>query len=153
MGESFSADDAVMSFSGGKDLQADTPLILQQFQAQYQQPVNMLFDLSSARVHMVRGRSSGQGSMAQIYGPAKLQLAFLKTYGNVCNIKQNMLNIAIMNSCGQTESGEGVTMSVKSTITLSHVLVNSIAFSGSADNMLINQQVGFMFTSLAASSD
>jgi enoyl-CoA hydratase/carnithine racemase len=88
-GESFSADDALLTFAGaqGSSLlgSAGTPLVLQNFQVNYQQPVNMLFDLSSPVIHFVRGRAVGSGALGQIFGPAQLQIAFLKTYGDVCN--------------------------------------------------------------------
>lgn len=155
VGNSFSADQAVLTFAGtgvnSADLaKGDTPLLVQNFTLSFQQPVTMLFDMSSPKLHFVRGRSSGQGQIGQIFGPAKLQSAFLKAYGNVCNVANNRLQFTILAACNQGGLNDEGEFEVSQTLECSYVVLNSIGFSGTAQDMMINQSVGFMFGALSS---
>jgi hypothetical protein len=145
-GGSFSADDAILTFAG-----QDVPLLVQQFQVNYQQTTSMLFDLTSADVYFVRGRAEGDGSMDQIIGPVRLSSNFLRNYGDVCRVKQNNFDVEFKAACDSTVAGSSTSAVQK--LNLRYVLFNRISFGGTAQNMLFTTQAAFMFAELQDASN
>lgn len=161
-GGSFSADDAIIVFpniiatdvtTGAQtQTQANVPLLLQDFSVNYQQSTSMLYDLTTSNVYFVRGRAAGQGSMNQILGPARLSMAFLRTYGNVCRVDKNMMNIKMRAGCDSVGDAAQYAKSYDQSIICGMSLVDRLSFSGAAQNMLISQAVGFTFAYMSEQS-
>jgi len=147
-GESFSSEDAYMSFPGitdvnGNQLPALTPLLLQNAAFAYQQQITRLFDLASSNIYYVRGRAQGTGQLGQVLGPAKLSRAFMHTYGNVCNAATNQLNFTMGAGCkssagGYWENSHG--------FLAKFVVIDQIGLQMTAEQMVIQQNVNMMIS-------
>ncbi len=139
-GGSFASDKATMTFAGGSSVGQ----LIQNVQVGYQQNVTKLYEVGSARVYFVGGRTNGQGSIGRVIGPAAVQVAFYQKYGDICNIQNNNLNFNFSGDCGAGANGGAH-------YNCGLVLVNSVGFTAAAQDMLVNEQVGFMFSVFGAS--
>jgi hypothetical protein len=145
----FSADDAILTFNGVRGLASDIPLLVQNLSVAYQQPVTMLFDMSSNDVVWTRGRATGQGSIGQIYGPAKLQNTFLELYGDVCRVDQNLIEFTISGNCRTTGSAAAnANFLASNKLACHYVVISNLGISGTAQDMLFSQNIGYMFKAL-----
>ena len=114
--------------------------LVQNLGGAYTQSVTKLYEVGTPRVYFIGGRTNGQGQIGRVLGPAVLQTAFYQQYGNICNISRNNLNFSFRSNCGTT--------AVNTNYSLGLVLVMQVGFSVAAADMLINESVGFMFSSL-----
>jgi hypothetical protein len=134
-GGSFSADGASIQF----DKTGYTGLLVQNLQGQYMQNVTRLYDVTSTDVVLVSGRTQGQGGMSRVMGPSALAAAFFERYGNVCYADANSLTVTADADC----SGGGQTDTIE--LVMSGVVINSYGFSVAAQDMVMNEQLGFVF--------
>lgn len=151
-GGSFSADDAIMTFSqlrdaSGANIGGSVPLLLQNMQMQYQQAITRLFNLSNSSIYLVRGRAQGNCNLTQVIGPAKISQAFLNTYGNVCNAATNNFDISIVdNSCGagtgNLVGGGGIGYTAK------YAVIEGMGIQVAAEQMVVQQNVQMSISAL-----
>lgn len=139
-GGSFSADGARMLFAMD-GLSAETGMLIQQLGVQYQQQVTRLYEVGSNAVYLVGGRTAGTGTLNRVLGPKKLAKAFYLAYGDICNAAKNML---------QFEAAAGCNEAFDANVALHcrFVVVNQIGFSLNAGDMMINESMGIMFSSM-----
>lgn len=135
-GGSFSSDKATMTFAGGQAVGQ----LIQNVQVNYQQNIIKLYEVGSPRVYFVGGRTNGQGNIGRVIGPAAVQLAFYTKFGDICRIQNNFLTFNFGGSCG---AGVGAGSSHYS---CGLVVINTVGFNAAAQEMLVNEQVGFMFS-------
>ncbi len=140
-GGSFTADQAKVTFPALTGGGAEAGLLMQNLQVSYVQNLVRLYELSSPAVYYVAGRTSGQASAGRVVGPRKIAGAFYKTYGDVCNAKTNTLHFSMSAGCG-----DGATS--RSSFTCHFVVIQSVGFSVGAADMLINEQIGMIFSSM-----
>lgn len=139
-GGSFTADQAKVTFPALAGGGAEAGLLMQSLQASYTQQLTRLYELSSAAVYYVAGRTAGQASAGRVVGPRKVAGAFYKTYGDVCNAKTNTLHFSMAAGCGDGQAS-------RSSFTAHFVVIQSVGFSVGAADMLINEQIGMIFSS------
>lgn len=155
-GDSFSADDALMKFSGIRDangfrLPATAPLLVQNTRFDYQQQITRLYDLTSNKIYYVAGRSAGQGQIGQVLGPSKLSQAFLHTYGTVCDASEHQLTFEMLSSCDDTDNAESLSQAAWDNshgFTAMFVVLTAIGLQMGAQDMVIQQTVNMTFASL-----
>jgi hypothetical protein len=133
-GGAFSADGATITFDT-----TITGLLVQNIQWQYMQNITRLYDVTSTDIVLVSGRTQGQGSMTRVMGPSALAASFFSTYGNVCYADQNDITIEIEADCA------GGAPSNTITVVMDHVVLNSYGGSIAAQDMVVNEQLGFIF--------
>lgn len=142
-GGAFAADAATMTFAGGAAgaTAAGSGTLVQTVNVNYQQQIQKLYEVGSNQIYHVGGRTQGTGSIARIIGPKRLGALLYATYGNICNVGQNTLNFTFA-----TANCANATGAV--TYTCHLVLVTAVGFNLAATDMLINEQVQFMFSGL-----
>jgi len=133
-GGAFSADGASITFDSKY-----TGLLVQNLMWNYIQNITRLYDVTSTDIVLVGGRTQGQGSMSRVMGPSALAAAFFLKYGNVCYSDGNSLTVAMDAECQGGPSGATVT------VVMQHVIINSYGGSVAAQDMVVNEQLGFVF--------
>lgn len=136
-GGAFSAEGATITFD-----KAYTGLLVQNLSWQYMQNITRLYDVTSTDIVLVSGRTQGQGSMSRVMGPSALAAAFFTRYGNVCYSETNTLTISALAEC---HLGPGAGESQTITLMMSHVVLNSYGGAISAQDMVVNEQLGFIY--------
>ncbi len=142
-GGAFAADAATMTFAGsaGGAGAAGSGTLVQNVQINYQQQIQKLYEIGSNQIYHVGGRTQGTGSIARIIGPRQLTSLLYDVYGNICNVGQNTLLFTFGANCGNGGN-------VRVTYTCHLVLVTGLGFSLQAVDMMINEQIQFMFSGL-----
>jgi len=134
-GGSYAADSARLRFT-----QTDSAgLLVQQINFSYVQNVNRIYDLADNKVYYIGGRTAGQGSLAHVVGPRVLLAKFYELYGDVCNAKSNHCTFEMSRGC------EGAAFSSM----LKYCVLQQIAISTNANDMLVNEQSALMFSSMS----
>lgn len=139
-GGSFSADSTRITFS---DFGAG--MLTQQLSWQYQQNITRLYEVGSADIYLVSGRTQGQVTMQRVIGPKKLLPAFYKKFGDVCNARSNHMKFSGNVGCGSSTSGS------KQTIDIKNVVIQQVGGSVQAESNLIQESLGLMFLALQIS--
>jgi len=139
-GGAFSAAGATIRFD-----QKYTGLLVQNLSWQYMQNITRLYDVTSTDVVLVQGRTAGQGSMSRVMGPSALLAAFFIRYGNVCYADTNTLTITAIAGCNAATPGEVA-------MVMTNVVLNSYGGAISAQDMVVNEQLGFVFLYLTYSA-
>ena len=133
-GGAFSADGAKMTFAGFA-----AGLLIQQVQWQYQQNISRLYEVGSADVYLVAGRTQGQVSLSRVLGPMAIMPTFYTQYGNVCNAAGNLLSFSGQAGCGGVASGTPMTIGIN------HVVIQQLGGSVQSADMVINETLAMMF--------
>jgi hypothetical protein len=147
-GGSIAADAAKVVFAAA-ELDSSIGMLVQTLSLNYAQQISRIFEVGSQKTYYVAGRTQGQIGMSRIMGPRAIQLGFYRKFGNVCNAAENNINFVAAAGC-QTSSlggtsqqfGEGLTFTIK------HAVITNIGININAQDMIVNEQVAMMFTSL-----
>jgi len=140
-GGAFAASKASMTFSTGDSGNGGLGLLVQNVQAQYQQNVERLWELSSGnKTYFVVGRAQGTVQIGRIVGPEVIADSFVTQYSAACNVEKNVMRINA--TPGMCKGGVGADRTFK------FVLVNSIALQMASSNMVVSETLGAMFASL-----
>lgn len=149
---SFSADSAVITFGGkvapdGTQSRVDgVGLLTQQINWQYMQQVTRLYEVGTNNTYYVVGRTQGNAGMARVLGPRRVSLAFYATYGDACKAPTNVLNFSANTGCEVAGGNAGGFV-----ISMTGVLIQSIAGSVRAEDMLVSEQLSLMFVAMLIS--
>jgi hypothetical protein len=154
-GGAFAADQGTITFpsivSAGQNIGADVGLLTQRMAFSYQQQVTRLYEVGRSAVYYVGGRTSGDAGLDRVVGPRTIASAFYTTYGDMCRAAQNTLDFAVGNGCGfDGVGGTGVRGSVS--FRCHFAVITAIAVNVAAADMLINESVRMMFSSLLYTS-
>ena len=138
---SFGVENSKVSFGG--DVAGH---IAQAIQFNYQQPINMIYELGSRNVYFVAGHAAGQASLNRVIGPAFAADSLISKYNDICN-PQDIIISATPSFCGRQ------TTSVRTLqYELQDVVLTSIGGSLSAADLMINESMQFMFINMAMGS-
>jgi hypothetical protein len=153
-GGAFAADAASITFAQGEIAGGGgVGLITQNLTFSYNQAVTRIFEVGSNLTFLVAGRASGQAGVARILGPRKIQTAFYKKYGNVCNAATNHIDFSAESACSvSSNAGRGSYTSGVYAFTLRSVIITGLNVGVSAGDMLINEQLQMMFIALNLNS-
>lgn len=135
IGTGFKADGAKINFAG-KD--CNEGLLIQNVSIQYQQQVNRLYEVGCPQVYLIAGRTQGTISMARVIGPKGIMTEFYTEYGDPCNDKDLEIDL----TPGMCEKA------ANSAVTAKKAIITSIGISVAANDMLINEQMQWMFVTL-----
>lgn len=133
---SFRAEDVELNLGG---IQGDGALV-QSVQFTCNRTVNFLYEIGSANVYYVGNRRQGQCQCTRVVGGAKDFKALLTKYGNMCAPAD--LTLRAKAGCG---SSEAVTYLCK------FATLNSVGASVTAQEIVINEQLGFVFADIDVS--
>lgn len=139
---SFQASDMVMTINGAQL----AGHVVQQVGMQYQQQITTLYEIGSNNVYYVGGRAQGNLHIARVAGPQAVPGIILDSFNNICAPGQMTLS-AGSDKC---EAGGSFTGGVDSgKYKLDGVLVMSLGISTQAQDVVVNEQMGFQFLDLA----
>ena len=146
---SFLADNVKLTWNGpggGGNGAAKGGALVQQVQFQIQRNVNMLYEIGSPNVYYVGGRRQGNATFTRVVSGSNDFKGMAKTFGDICKPEDLTLN-GSQAACGATNgaSGGGVTY------VLMKATLNQVGASVSANDIVINETLGFMFTDLGYS--
>lgn len=149
VGKAFAADSAAFKFvtkvgtADPGDLGAG--MLIHQMGFQYQQPVNRIYELQSQDTYYVAGRPQGNGNFGRVLGPGLPTLTFYQTFGDVCKSHLNTLRIDCAAHCGPPPGDKKVN---GISYCLTGVTLNNVGMRVAAQDMLMNEDLGFMFVAL-----
>lgn len=157
-GGSFAADQATLTFPAlqqfGVNIGADVGLLIQRLAMNYQQQVTRLYEVGRPAIYYVGGRTNGDAGMDRVIGPRTISNAFYTTYGDMCRAAQNTLDFSIDNGCAfggpQGDLGAGARGFVS--YRCHFAVITAVAVNVAAADMIINESVRLMFSSLLYSS-
>jgi hypothetical protein len=125
---------------------AGVGLITQNMNFQYQQPINRIFEVGGSKSYYVAGRPQGNASLGRIVGPRPITVAFYTLFGNVCQGPLTSLMFAGAAGC---QAKPVIDLQQNGfAFMLDGALLQSIGISVTAQDMVINEQLQFMFISL-----
>jgi len=118
-------------------------MLVQQVATQYQQNVNRLWEVGSPKTYFIAGRTQGQMQIKRVLGPSNgVSQAFIKKYGNVCNIRSTQITLALVVTClPDCEVNPDPKPSIKCT----GVVLTSVGYAVSAVDMIINEDLTLLF--------
>lgn len=151
-GGSFAADAASMNFgtnAAGLGSGGGTGLVTQSLQVSYQQPITRLYEVGTQFTYYIAGRPQGSINLARVLGPGSVSTAFYEVFGDVCLADQNHLVFDVAAGC----SPAGALVSNRIFYLANNVLMQSVGISVQAQDMIINEAISMMFTSLEAFDD
>lgn len=132
--------NAIIPFSG-------IGLLTQNVNIQYSQPINRIFEVGGHFQYFVAGRPQGNMSLGRIVGPRPITTAFYTLFGDVCKGPNTSMLFAGAAGCSEipilgVDEGNGFMFLVDG------ALLQSIGISVGAQDMIINEQLQFMFIAL-----
>lgn len=139
-GGSFLADNVTLTWPDSGDAAG---AIVQQVQFQIQRNVNMLYEIGSPQVYYVGGRRQGNATFNRVVSGSKTFRTLATKFGNICDPQDLWLNAAQAACKG---AGCGVQGGVK--YTLVKATLNLVGASVTANDVVINETLGFMFLDL-----
>ena len=130
---SFRAEDVEIDLGG---IQGDGALV-QSVQFTCNRTVNFLYEIGSANVYYTGNRRQGQCQCTRVVGGTGDFKALLKKYGNMCEPADLVFNAKA--GCGESQATK---------YTCKFATLNSIGASRTAQEVTINEQLGFVFSDL-----
>lgn len=130
---SFRSDLLELSFGG-----AGKGMLIQQMQFDYQQQVQMIYEVGEPNVYYVGGHAQGSAQVSRIVGPGKAMASFFTKYGNICS--PGDCNFKAKGGCGGASGGV--------TYNLKHCVLNRVGASVTAQEIIITETLGLMFADL-----
>ena len=128
----FRADQLTVTF-GGIDVAG---FLVQNIQFSYTQQITLLYEIGSEFVYYVGGRAQGTATLARVVGPAPLGGIFINLFNDLCNPQ----DITFDSSSGC--EGGGLTY------TLEDAVLTTVSVSVTAQDVVINEQLQFIFIDL-----
>jgi len=135
-GDAMAADATKLTFTQF----SSAGLIIQNVTIGYNQTVTRLYALEDGKVYFVAGRTDGQMDLQHVIGPAGLQQAFFREFGNVCNVKDKILALTLQAGCNESTN--------KAAVKVGTPVITSLNLQVNSNDMIIGSGLRMMFTSL-----
>jgi len=147
-GGAFAADQAAISLGGACQGAGDMAVLGQNLEFTYTQNVVRLYELHACqKYYYVGGRTDGRATVRRVLGPAALSAAFYACIGDMCCAGSNNLTICMNTGCDSPNcTGEIPGEDVQ--YTLAFCVLTSIRGSVAAENMIISEDLGILFSRL-----
>jgi hypothetical protein len=118
----------------------DEDMLAQNINIQYSQSINRLWEVGSPKTFFIAGRTQGTINVSRVVGGKGISTSFIQKYGDVCNMASNVVKLSFDAGCENNEQiGE---------VTASGVVINSIAYSVAASDMVVNEALAMLFARL-----
>jgi hypothetical protein len=142
-GGSFQATDMVMRINGN----SLASHVVQQINGQYQQQITTLYEIGSNNVYYVGGRAQGNLTIARVAGPQAVPGIILDKFNDICSPGE----MALSSGSSSCKNGGQFAAAAASTYTLGGVIITSLGFSTQAQDVVVNEQMGFQFLDMDVS--
>jgi len=119
-------------------------MVIQNVQFSFTQQVTLLYEIGGGKnyVYYVGGRAQGNATIARIIGPSEAQAAFLREYGDLCKPKKIRFDASAGCPDGEPPVNGGMEYNLMACV------LTTVAVSVNANDVVINEQLQFMFTDL-----
>ena len=134
----FRADDVSLRWGQGSTA---TGALVQSAQWTCQRTVNMMYEIGSTAVYYVGNRRQGNAAFTRVVASSQTFKSMVTTFGNLC-APQNMVLDATQAACGGAVAAGGVKY------TLVAATLNQIGANITANDIVLNEQLGFMFVDM-----
>jgi hypothetical protein len=118
----------------------DEDMLAQNVAITYQQNINRLWEVGSSKTYFIAGRTMGNIAVKRVIGGQGVSGTFVKQFGDVCNIAGNHITLAFEAGCDDGRS--------LGKITASGCVIQSVAYSVAAADMIINEDLTLLFARL-----
>jgi len=115
-------------------------MLAQNVRIEYRQNINRLWEVGSSKQFFIAGRTEGTVQVGRIIAGKGVSGEFVQQYGDVCNMPGNQITLLFEQGC--------TTRQTLGKVTASGVVVQSVAYAVSAQEMVINEDIGMMFARL-----
>jgi hypothetical protein len=138
--QSFRAEDLEMTLGGkGGDGQ-----LVQQINFTLTRQINTLYEIGSSNVYYVGNRRQGQAQMSRIVGGTAAFKDLLENYGNMCSPKPIVLKAGAAQCKGTASAATPQSL----TYELKGATLTTVGASVTAQDIVITENIGFMFLDL-----
>lgn len=146
LGGVFTADRAKLAFAGVPGEGDIIPAALvQQISVTYNQAVTRLYEVGSANIYYVGGRTQGQAQIQRIIGPSTVLGRFYEKFGDVCKAATNNIILTVTETDCSVNRVPG---QVATSYQLRLCVLTDINMSVNARDMIIGENCQLMFSSL-----
>ena len=135
----FRADDVHLTWTGNA---AERGALVQSAQWSCQRTISFLYEIGSTAVYYVGNRRQGQAQFTRVVAGSDSFKNMVTTFGDLCS-PQNLVLNAKQAACNRGTTSEGGVE-----YTLVDATLNQIGGNVSANDIVINEQMGFMFADL-----
>jgi len=135
--------------SGGGTSGADiSQLLVTNLQANYNQPISRVYELASSKAYFIVGRPEGTGNFGSVFGPKNVTAAAYENLADPCN--NNVINLSFNGAATSCEAAGAATKAFSPQFgrQLEGVILQTLGFQVNAQDMLINENVGFQYASM-----
>lgn len=115
-------------------------MLAQNVRIEYRQNINRLWEVGSSKQFFIAGRTEGTIAVGRIIGGKGVSGEFIRQYGDVCKMAQNHITLLLDAGC--------VSKQTLGKITASGVVVQSVAYNVTSQEMMINEDIAMMFARL-----
>jgi hypothetical protein len=154
-------DAAKLAFAAGDGTAFGVGMMTQNININYTQQINRLYEIGTNSTYFVGGRTQGQIAIGRVIGPRPVQVAFYKKYGNMCNARDNTINLTTgfggCISAGELEAAlalggvagaAGAVAGGSSKFSMKFCVITTIGITIGAQDMIVNEQLQLMYVSL-----
>lgn len=134
----FSSEDATLTIAG-----RGQGYMIQQWQVAYQQNVQEIYELGSGNMYWIKGQPQGAGSVGRIVGQTGAGTDFFDADSfDMCRGGGSIAISASSGICNNTVAGPAAQTVL---MRMEGVVVTSIGFSSSVQDMMFRENVGWRF--------
>jgi hypothetical protein len=144
-GGAFSADAAVMAFSG-IGLAGGVGLITRKLEFSYRQAIQRIYEVGTAFTYYIAGRAQGSVTMSRVLGPRPLLFTFYSIYGNVCNAGINTLSFAMQQGCISPFDAQAA--ATFRYMYMVGCVIEALGFAVEAEQMMVSEQTNMLYVAL-----
>lgn len=135
---------AKLSF-GTPGSDAGAKLLVTNLGLQYAQQLSRIFEIGSDKMYVVVGRVQGNGTLGNVIGPKRVSVAFYQEIADPC--RNTVLTFKFDSQAEDTDLCPRVT----ATRRITGVIAESLGMQMNAQDMMIQENLGFQFAELQAS--
>jgi len=139
LGGVFTADKAKLNMG------ADMSVLIQQMNASYQQNITRLYEVGGDRSYYIGGRTQGQLQLNRVVGPTATIKAFYKKFGDVCQARNNNIELELTETDCSGAGGVGGG-SIK--YLCKFCVLQQVTIGVQAQDMVINESSSMIFMSM-----
>ena len=94
-GDAFAADETTLTFDVGDGSNGGLGALVQNFQANYQRPVQRIFELGkNKKTYYIIGRAEGQATIQKLAAPSPIGHSFIEKFADPCQVSSNNMAVA-----------------------------------------------------------
>ena len=142
------AEDVTLKFNGNKAIGA----IVQEAQWSLDRTVNLLYEVGTQNVYYVGDRRKGQAKFTRVVGGSQDFKRTVNLFGPLCNAAANSMTLEVgAASCAPPAGGAGGGVRAPGSVLtykLLGVTMTSIGASVTANDIVVTENMGFMFVDM-----